>query len=119
MFDNFFQGSVFLYFTKLVAVIHCIDYTVFILEQHLQPWIVYTQCIWQIFLLKAYCNFKGAHAAIHLSGAAILSGSHLQRVLSFFEISTSNALCLQKYGVNSPPVAAIHSMNDPFSIIKE
>ena len=41
------------------------------------------------------------------------------RVLSFFEISTCNRLCFQRYWVNSPPVAAIHSTNDPFSVIKE
>ena len=85
--------------------------------------IVYIKCIWQIFLFEAYCNFKGAHTAIHLSGTAIISGSHLQgvflRVLSFFEISTCNSLCFQRYRVNLPPVAAIHSTNGVFSIIKE
>ena len=40
---------------------------------------VYVQFIWQLFLFKAYCNFKGAHAAIYLSGTTIFSGSHLQR----------------------------------------
>ena len=41
------------------------------------------------------------------------------RVLSFFEISTCNRLCFQRYTVNLPPVAASHSTNGPFSIIKE
>ena len=40
-------------------------------------------------------------------------------VLSFFEISTCNRLCFQTYRVSLAPVAAIHLMNDPFSIIKE
>ena len=31
-----------------------------------------------IFLLKGYCNFNGAHAAINLSGTVIVLGSHLQ-----------------------------------------
>ena len=47
------SGTVFLYFTKLVPVIHSLMNTVFILEQHLQPCIVFIKCIWQIFLLKA------------------------------------------------------------------
>ena len=41
------------------------------------------------------------------------------RVLSFFEKSTCNRLSFQRYRVNLPPVAAIHSTNGPFSIIKE
>ena len=63
--NNLFQCTVFLYFEKLVAAIPSLMDTVFILEQHLQPWIVYIQCIWQIFLFKAYCNFKVELAVIH------------------------------------------------------
>ena len=124
IFHSFFQGTVFLYFTKLVAAIHCLMNTVFISEQHLQPWIVYIQCIWQIFLFKAYCNLKGTLAAIHLNGTIIISGEHFRRpllfsrVLSFFEITTFNRLYFQRYWVNSPSVAAIHSMNGSFLIIK-
>ena len=51
--------------------------TVF-LEEHLQPWITYIQCIWQKFLFKSYCYFKGALAAIGLSGTVIFSGDYLQ-----------------------------------------
>ena len=40
------------------------------------------------------------------------------KLLSFFEISTCNRLCFQRYRVNMPPVAAIQSTIDPFSIIK-
>ena len=38
---GFFQGKVFLSFTKLVAAIQSLTDAVFIWEQHLQPWIVY------------------------------------------------------------------------------
>ena len=87
-------------------VIHSLADTVFISEQLLQL----CQCIWQMFLFKAYSNFKGVHAPIHLSGTAIISGSILQgisisRVLSFLEISTCNRLCFQRYSVNLPPVS--------------
>ena len=86
--------------------------------------IVYIKCIWQIFLFKAYCNFKGAHAAIHLSGTTIISGSHLQgpsifKGTVFLWMRTCNRLCFQRYRVNLSPVASIHSTNGPFSIIKE
>ena len=86
-------------------------------------WCVCRECIWQIFLF-ILCNFKEAFAAIHLSGTVIISGGHLQRssirrVLPFFEIRTWNRLCFQRYWVNSPPGAAIHSTNGPFSIIRE
>ena len=50
----------------------------YFLEEHLQWWIAYIQCIWQIFLFKAFCYFKGVLAAIHLSGTVIISGGHLQ-----------------------------------------
>ena len=124
MFDSFFQGTVFLCFTKSVAAMHSLTDTVFISEQHLQPLIVYIQFTWQIFLFKAYCNFKGAHAAIHLSGTTIISGSHLQgpsifKGTVFLWMRTCNRLCFQRYRVNLSPVASIHSTNGPFSIIKE
>ena len=78
MFTSSFPRTVFLSFTKLVAAIHSLMNTVFISEQHLQPWITYLQWIWQIFLFKVYRNFKGALAAIRLSGTIIISGGHLQ-----------------------------------------
>ena len=51
------------------------------------------QCIWQIFLLKACCYFKGELAAIYLSGNIIISGGTynemvFSRVLCFFETRT-------------------------------
>ena len=77
----FFQSTVFLYFTKLIDAIHFFNGfgmdTVF-LKEHLQPGVTHIQCIWQIFLFKSYCYFKGALAAIHLSGTIIISGNHLQ-----------------------------------------
>ena len=45
MFDNFFLGTVFLCFTKLVAAITSLTDTVFISEQHLQAWL----CIYNVF----------------------------------------------------------------------
>ena len=41
MFNSFFQDTVFLYLIKLVPAIHSLMDTVFILEKHLQPWIMY------------------------------------------------------------------------------
>ena len=66
MFDNFFQGTVFPFFDKIscghpLLKRYCI-------------YIRYTM-FWQIFLFKAYCNFKRAHAAMHLSGIHIHLGS--------------------------------------------
>ena len=74
------QSAVFLYFTKLFAVIHsltdCICFRTALAAMNCAYTVL--QCIWQIFLFKAYCNFKEAYAAIQLSGTAIISGSHLQ-----------------------------------------
>ena len=39
---------------------------------------LYLQCIWQVFLFKAYCNFKGTLAAIHLSCTVIILGGQFQ-----------------------------------------
>ena len=47
--------------------------TVFILEEQLQPRIVYAPCIRQIFLFKTYRNFKGTLAVIYLTGNVIIS----------------------------------------------
>ena len=74
---SFFQNIVFLYFTKVATAIHSLMDTVFIIEEHLQPWINYIQCIWQMFLFKAYCNLKRALTAIYLNGTVINSGGHL------------------------------------------
>ena len=50
--NSFFQSTVFCYFTKVDLAIHHSMDAVFILEEHLHPWIMYIQCIWQIFLFK-------------------------------------------------------------------
>ena len=55
---------------KVVAAIHS--------SMDMQQWIAYIQCIWQIFLRKAYCYFTGALAAIYLSGTVIISEGQLQ-----------------------------------------
>ena len=117
-----FQDTAFPCFTKLVAAIHS-RYCIYFWTA-LATMIVQIQYIWQIFLFKLHWNFKGAHAAIHLSGTTIISEATCRdlvfsRVLPFFEISNCNRLCFQRYRVNLPPVAAIHSTNGPFSIIKE
>ena len=70
--------------------------TLSILEEHLQPCIVYIQCIWQTFLSKAYCYFKGALAVMYLSGTIIIPGGCLQWS-SFFEgycVSLKQALAV-------------------------
>ena len=75
-----------------------------------------------MFVFKANSNFKGAHAAIHFCGTAFISGSHLQGISVFkgtVFLSTCNHLCFQRYRVNSPPVAAIHSTIGPLSNIKK
>ena len=76
--NNFFQSTVFPYFTKVVTAIHSLMNTVFITEERLQPWINYIQRFWQIFLFKAYYYFKRVLAVIYLNGTVIISGGHLQ-----------------------------------------
>ena len=124
MFDNFFQGTVFLCFRKLLAVIESLTDTVFISEQHLQPWL----CIYNIFDRYFYLSrivTSKEHMQPYiwvvppLFQEATCRDLVFPRVLSFFEISTCNRLCFQRYRVNLPPVAAIHSTNGSFSIIKE
>ena len=92
----FFQSSVSFCFRKVVEA-SILQWIRYFLEEHLQSWIAFIQC-------------KGALAAIHLSSNAIFQKttcSYLvfSRLLCFFEIRI--------------PVADIHSINDPFSIIKE
>ena len=125
MFDNFFQGTVFLCFRKLVAAIHSLTDTVFISEQHLQPWL----CIYNIFdryfyLRRIVTSKEPMQPCLWVvpplfQGATCRDLVVFSRALSFFEISTCNRLSFQRYRVNLPPVAAIHSTNGPFSIIKE
>ena len=50
---------------------------------------------------------------------AICRDLAFSRVLFFFEIKICNRLCFERYRVNFPTVAAIHSTNCPFSIIRE
>ena len=74
MFNRFFHGTVFLYFTKLAA--ETTYKRTFSRRFNVEYMYVCRECICQIF--KAYCNFKGALAAIHLSGTVIISRGHLQ-----------------------------------------
>ena len=124
MFDNFFQGAVFLCFTKLVAAIHSLTYTVFISEQHLQP----SLCIYNVFDRYFYLR-RIVTSKEHLQPyiwvvpplfqEAICRDLVFSRVPSFFEIRSCNRLFFQRYRFNLLPVAAIHSTNGPFSIIKK
>ena len=58
MFDNFFQGTVFICFTKLVAAIHSLADTVFISEQHLQPWLCIDNVFDRYLNLSRFVNSK-------------------------------------------------------------
>ena len=124
MFDNFFQATVFLCFTKLVAAIHSSTDTVFISEQHLRTWL----CMYNVFdryfyLWRLVTSKEHMQPYIWvvppLFQEATCRVQVFSRILSFFEISTCNCHCFQRYRVNLPPTVAIHSTNGPFSIIKE
>ena len=97
----------FLYFTKVVVIIRSLMNNVFNLEEHLQPWIVYIQYIWQIFLFKDIVISK-EHLQPYiwmvpsLFQKATCSDLRFSRVLCFFEISTCNHPCFQRYWINSP-----------------
>ena len=123
MFDNFFQGTVFLCFTKLVAAINSWTDTLFISEQHLQPWLCIYNVFDRYFYLRRIVTSKDhmqpyIWVITPLFQEATCRDLVFSRVLSFFEISTCSRLCFQRYRVNLPPVATIHSMNGTFSIIK-
>ena len=91
----------------------------------LQPWIEYIQCIWQIFLLKACCNFKGVLSAIYSSGTVIFTGGHLQwstilkGTVFLWNKHLQSSLFSKILSQFAIPVAVIHSTNGPFSVIKE
>ena len=122
--DNFFQGAVFLCFTKLVAAIHSLTDSVFISEQHLQQLLCIYNVFDRYFCLRCIVTSK-EHLQPHvwvvppLFQEATCKDLVFSRVLSFFERSNCNRLCFQRYRVHQSPVAAIHSTNGPFSIIKE
>ena len=124
MFDSFFQDILFLCFTKLVVATYSLTDTAFISEQRLQPWLFIYNIFDRYFYLSRIVTSK-EHMQPYiwvvppLFQEATCRDLVFPRVLSFFEISTCNRLCFQRYRVNLPPVAAIHSTNGPFSIIKE
>ena len=97
----------------------------YFLEEHLQPWFVYIKCIWQIFLFKAYFYFKWTLAVIHLSGTTNILGGHWQWSCIFkgtvflLNKHLQSSLLSKVLSQFASPVAAIHSMNYPFSITKE
>ena len=59
------------------------QWILYFLQEHLQPWIAYIQCIWQIFLFKACCYFIRALSTIQLSGTIIIPGGQLQWSIIF------------------------------------
>ena len=76
--NSFIQSSVFLYLTEVVAAIYSSMDTVFS-EDHLQPWIAYIQCIWQIFPFKGIVNSKEhLQPYIWVALSVSISGGHLQ-----------------------------------------
>ena len=122
--DNFLQGTVFLCFTKLVVAIRSLTDTVFISEQHLWKLL----CIYNVFdryfyLRRIVTSKENKQPYIWVIPSLFQEATWrdlvFSRVLSFFEISTCNRLCFQRYRVNLPPVAAINSTNGLFSIMKE
>ena len=89
-FWQFFQGTVFLYFTKLVAVIHSLTDTVFISEQDLQPWLCICNAFDRYFYLRRIVTSK-EHMQPYiwvvppLFQEATCKDLVFSRVLSFFE----------------------------------
>ena len=130
MFDNFFQGAVFLCFTKLVAAIHSLNILYLFLNSTCSHHCVYTMHWYfydrydRYFYLRRIVTSKEymqpyIWVVPPLFQETTCRGLVFSKVLSFFEINNCNYLCFQRYRVNLPPVAAIHSTNGPFSIIKE
>ena len=76
-------------------------------------------------LFKVDFYFKGALATIHLSGTTIISGVHSQRSSIFNDtqcVSFKQALSLIPFFIDIELIhksSCNHSMNYPFSIIKE
>ena len=80
----FFRVQCFFYFKKVISVI-LPQLILYFSEEHLEPWIGYIQCVWQIFKSKAYYYFNGALAALHLRGNVIVSGGHFQLSIIFMD----------------------------------
>ena len=94
---QYFQGTVFPFFKKLVVTIHSLKDAVFISEQHLQPWIVYRRFFDRYFYLKGIVTSKEhtqpcIYVVPPLLQEATCRDFVFSRVLSFFKISTCNRL---------------------------
>ena len=72
--NSFFRVQ---YFTKVVVANHSSMDALFLRRTQSTINYIY-RCTWQIFLFQTDFYFKGALAAIHLSGTIIISGGHLQ-----------------------------------------
>ena len=115
--NRLFQITVFLYFTKAVAAIHSSLDTVLMLEEHLQSCIMHIQCIWQIFLFKAYCYFKGALAAILLGDTVIIIASSDIAFLSYCLFLEQTLVVIPFFKGTKLiiiPITATHSMIPPW-----
>ena len=87
-----FSSVCSLYLTKVDVAGYSLMGSVFILERHQQPFIVYKQYIWQEFLFKVYYYFKGALVyfwlVLLLFQEATYSDLVISRVLCVLETST-------------------------------
>ena len=82
--NSFFQGTVFLYFTILVAAIHSFMGTVFVFQNSNCSHELHIYNIFDgYFYLTVVVILKEHLQPIHLSGAVIISGGHLQWYIIF------------------------------------
>ena len=73
--EQFFQSTVFNYFTKAVAAFHS-SVGIVLFSKALAA----INCLYTMYLtdISIYCYLKVALAAIYLRGSIIMSGGHLQ-----------------------------------------
>ena len=96
-----FQSTKFLNFTKVVTAIYALMGIVHLIhnEWQLQPFIMYTEYVWRIFLYQTDCYFRGALAAIyfewlgHYFTRSVALIYFFQPHCVFFQIS----ICSQPY----------------------
>ena len=115
IFHSFFQGTVFLYFTKLVAAIHCSMDTVFISERTCSHELCIYNAFDRYFYLRRIATSKeDLQPYIWVVPSLFQEGTFsdlvFSRVPSFFEISICNRLCFQRYWVNSLQLHSLPSI---------
>ena len=123
--NSFFQSTVFLYFLKVVATFRSLMDAVFILEEQLQPWIVYIQCIWQLFLFKTKEHLQPFFWMVpllflggHLQWFSIFKGTKHLVLNTKCNKHLQLSLFLKMLSLFTIPFAVIHSTNCPFSLKK-